>query len=298
VGKDYLRAGGTLKIPALAPYAIIPVTTLGDLEVENDETFFVNLSAPTNVTIAQAQGIGLIQNDDVVRTLSVCDIQVAEGALGQLTDALFYFNLYPSCSVTVQVDFATSDGTAKAGLDYQAKFGTVVFPPGVTTRCVSVQVRGDNTAERDETFFLALTNAVNAVLATNRPAQCTITNDDGLFVPVDHFAWDPIGATQQMYRAFFTTLTAKDATNGTLTNYHSPVTLKVNGYNGAVVSNVLAGLAPSGSMNESVTLGYAFTPSTNLVVTHVRHFTGTKVSFWTSAGELLSNVAVEDMPGV
>jgi len=32
--------------------------------VEPNETFFVNLSLPTNATIAGAQGTGTIQNDD------------------------------------------------------------------------------------------------------------------------------------------------------------------------------------------------------------------------------------------
>ncbi len=36
----------------------------GDTKVEPNETFFVNLSKPTNATIADAQGQGTITNDD------------------------------------------------------------------------------------------------------------------------------------------------------------------------------------------------------------------------------------------
>ena len=36
-----------------------------DQTVEPDETFFVNLTMPTEATIADAQGIGTIQNDDL-----------------------------------------------------------------------------------------------------------------------------------------------------------------------------------------------------------------------------------------
>ncbi|MBL1173689.1 Calx-beta domain-containing protein [Pantanalinema sp. GBBB05] len=43
----------------------ITVNVQGDLEVEGDETFFVNLSNPTGATIAVAQGTGTILNDDV-----------------------------------------------------------------------------------------------------------------------------------------------------------------------------------------------------------------------------------------
>ncbi len=42
----------------------IRIDALGDLAVELDETFFVNLSSATNATIADAQGQGTIVNDD------------------------------------------------------------------------------------------------------------------------------------------------------------------------------------------------------------------------------------------
>lgn len=35
-----------------------------DYSAEPNETFFVNLSAPVNATIADAQGAGVILNDD------------------------------------------------------------------------------------------------------------------------------------------------------------------------------------------------------------------------------------------
>ncbi len=37
---------------------------MGDTAVEPDETFYVNLSAPTNAILADAQGLGKILNDD------------------------------------------------------------------------------------------------------------------------------------------------------------------------------------------------------------------------------------------
>ena len=44
--------------------ATISVTVRGDTTRESNETFFVNLTSPSNVTIADAQGIGTILNDD------------------------------------------------------------------------------------------------------------------------------------------------------------------------------------------------------------------------------------------
>jgi peptidyl-Lys metalloendopeptidase len=61
---DYASASGTLTIPAGATSGTITVTVNGDTEVEPNETFFVNLSNPTNATIDDAQGLGTILNDD------------------------------------------------------------------------------------------------------------------------------------------------------------------------------------------------------------------------------------------
>jgi hypothetical protein len=42
----------------------VTVPVLGDTAVEPDETFAVTLSAPSNATIADPQGLGTIRNDD------------------------------------------------------------------------------------------------------------------------------------------------------------------------------------------------------------------------------------------
>jgi hypothetical protein len=43
---------------------VVTISVNGDADVEPDETFFVNLSAPVNATIGGGQGVGTIQNDD------------------------------------------------------------------------------------------------------------------------------------------------------------------------------------------------------------------------------------------
>jgi hypothetical protein len=75
------------------------------------------------------------------------------------------------------VRWATVDGTAKAGEDYQAASGVVEFAPGETARTVSVNVTGDFDKEADEDFFVRLSDAVNAVLPA-QPGRGVIKNDD------------------------------------------------------------------------------------------------------------------------
>jgi uncharacterized repeat protein (TIGR01451 family) len=66
--------------------------------------------------------------------------------------------LYGSVDHPVTVDWATSDGAALAGKDYEATTGTLTFAPGQTTRSVSVPVLADRKTEANETLTLTLSN--------------------------------------------------------------------------------------------------------------------------------------------
>jgi uncharacterized repeat protein (TIGR01451 family) len=64
-GIDFEPASGTLNFPPGTTSLSIPVTTYGDLVVEPNETFYVNLSNATGgTTIARSPGIGTLINDD------------------------------------------------------------------------------------------------------------------------------------------------------------------------------------------------------------------------------------------
>lgn len=58
-----------------------------------------------------------------------------------------------------------------------AASGTLTFAPGVTSQTVTVNILGDTMDEDDETFYLNLSNAINASLADNQ-GIVTITDDD------------------------------------------------------------------------------------------------------------------------
>jgi thermitase len=62
---DYTAASGTLSLAPGETSKTITVSVSGDTAAEPNETFVVNLSAATNATIADAQGVGTIVNDDV-----------------------------------------------------------------------------------------------------------------------------------------------------------------------------------------------------------------------------------------
>jgi hypothetical protein len=61
---DYYATSGTLTFFAGQTTKAINVQVKGDRVGENDETFFVNLSNPTNAGVVDNQGLGTILNDD------------------------------------------------------------------------------------------------------------------------------------------------------------------------------------------------------------------------------------------
>ena len=66
--RDYTAASGTLTFNPSEISKTITISVKGDTNVELDETFFVNLSSPTNATLADYQGLGTILNDDAGST--------------------------------------------------------------------------------------------------------------------------------------------------------------------------------------------------------------------------------------
>jgi hypothetical protein len=61
---DYVAKSGTVTFPAGATSRTISVSVRGDRTHEANETFAVNIFGPTNATVADPVGIGVIRNDD------------------------------------------------------------------------------------------------------------------------------------------------------------------------------------------------------------------------------------------
>lgn len=105
---------------------------------------------------------------------------VKEGDQGTI-DAVFSVELDIEGNDPVMVDFATRDGTARAGHDYVTRAGTLLFQPGETTKEVRVPVMGDLLDEGHETFFMNLIRATNALIEPVKGgnlAMARIIDDD------------------------------------------------------------------------------------------------------------------------
>ncbi|TPW10283.1 MAG: cell wall/surface repeat-containing protein, partial [Acidimicrobiaceae bacterium] len=124
-------------------------------------------------------------------TLSITKtVSLTEGDTGTKT-ALFVVSIPTPASVDITFDYATADGTATDGSDYNGGSGTgLVIPVGTTSYSFSVQVYGDTLVESDETFTLTISNS-NAPLG-NTVGTATIINDDDY--PTVSFATDLSGS--------------------------------------------------------------------------------------------------------
>ena len=161
-GSDYIGTSGKLTFAKGQTSKSILVAVYGDTSIESDETFFVNLSGAKHATITDGQGVVTIVNDDT--SIEISDQALSEGNSGT-TDFVFTVNLSVAISQPVTVDYATADGSATAGSDYEAASGTLTIPAGQTSGTITVLVNGDRLSEPDENFFVNLSNPTTGTLA-------------------------------------------------------------------------------------------------------------------------------------
>jgi hypothetical protein len=82
----------------------------------------------------------------------------------------------------VSVDYATEDGTAKAGQDYKATSGTMTFEAGEVLKSLTVPILNDTLPEPAKTFRVRLSNpSGGGVLSSPSATAVTIQNTDRTF---------------------------------------------------------------------------------------------------------------------
>jgi hypothetical protein len=172
------------------------VPVRADAVSEANETFTVNLSNPSNATIARAQGTGTIVNSSPLPSLSINNVTITENNTGT-PNANFTVTLSPASAQTVTVAYATANGTATVGSDFTATSGTLTYTPGQTSKTIAVPILGGTVPEPTETFVVNLSGATNATIATAQGTG-TIQDNDGTMTvtaPTGSSNWT-IGSTR------------------------------------------------------------------------------------------------------
>jgi len=188
-GVDYTALSQDIVFAAGDTEEDFNVTVIGDDIDELNETFLVsltNLTGETVATIADAQAIGTIIDDDEAPTLTIAGptTAVPEGDTG-FTPAVFTVTLSAQSDRPVTVQYTTQNGTANASQDYNAVSGTLTIPVGQTSGTITVDVIGDTLYENGgtaETFNVTLFSPTNAIIGT--PTATATINDTDLAPPI------------------------------------------------------------------------------------------------------------------
>lgn len=186
-GVDYEPLDEMVVIPAGATSLVVSVAIYGDLEIEPDETFILDVFNLEGDLLNSA--VGEIRNDDIpgegnIPAVTVADVALEEGDSGDITE--FEFNVTLSFAATFdylvqyEVTIEASD-TATLGEDLLPQSGQIVFAPGETSKTITIEVLGDDDFEADETFSLVLTSSSGFEFDR---ATGTILNDDNPIVHV------------------------------------------------------------------------------------------------------------------
>ena len=165
-------------IPAGQQTYTFAVNVNGDIAIENNETFFVNVTNVNGANLSDGQGVGTIQNDDNP-LLTINDVTQNEGNAGTSTFSFTVSLSAPAPTGGVTFDIATQDNTATtADNDYVAKTLTSqTIPAGSSTYNFDVTVNGDAVVEPNEAFFVNVTNVSGATVSDGQGTG-TILNDD------------------------------------------------------------------------------------------------------------------------
>jgi len=182
-GTDYTAATNTLTFAdgdSAAKTFTVPI--INDTAYESTETVKLTLKSPTGgATLGSMRTAVLnITNDDASPgqfEFSASTYTVAEDVSGGTVTVEVYRNGGSSGEATV--NYATSDGTAKAGTDYTAATDILTFADGETIQTFEVTITNDEFYEPTETIKLTLSNpAGGATLGSPKTAVLRIASED------------------------------------------------------------------------------------------------------------------------
>jgi uncharacterized repeat protein (TIGR01451 family) len=184
-GVDYVATNVTLSFADGEAMKTVRIPIIDNGLVETDEEFYAILDNPsTGVQILPSQPATatiVIHDNDAGFMLSSAAYRVSEGA-GLATITVLRTNYM---SNFVSVAYATVDGTARSGVDYQATSGVLNFTNDEVSKTFTIPILDDSTIQGDHTFAVRLLNpsASAQLLYPSNAVVTIIDNDGGLIVP-------------------------------------------------------------------------------------------------------------------
>jgi uncharacterized repeat protein (TIGR01451 family) len=241
-------------------------------------------------------------------------------AQGYAGDTLVYNNTYTLSSTSptlinfnyfgvTRVTFTSFGGTpnpAYGGGGTHFAMDNVVIQDRVTASVPIAPTNSDTFSNGVWTGKLTVTAqspATNVVLVANDGAGHLGTSSPFDLVPapgyVTHFIWSPIASPEPISNYFKATVMAQDYFNHTASNFTGSVSISASIALTVTRTNTMFGNTDYqySYSHYGITVGQSFTPATNITVTGVRYYFGSKVSIWANDGTLLASTNVNSLPG-
>ncbi|MDO9495288.1 MAG: Calx-beta domain-containing protein [Nocardioides sp.] len=179
-GADYTATSGALSFGPGVGSASFTVPIVNDaIDEGTSEWLDLSLSAPTGGAVLGAPSLSriTIADDEAPPEMSFTSATYSVGeGMGSLAISV---RRTGASAGAVTIGYATSDGSATAGADYQAASGEIVFMPDEpATQSFDVPVVDDAVVEADETVLLSLTSVNGGTLGDPDTATLTIQDDD------------------------------------------------------------------------------------------------------------------------
>lgn len=172
-GSDYAALDQVVTFQPGVTSQTVSVNVINDTQVEDNETFGVQLSQPSNATLAVGSvTTTLVDNDDPIATLRG-PATIAEGA----GPATYTVSLSHAATQAVTINYATTAGTAGA-TDFAAASGTLTIAAGQSSGSFTVGIVDDTIEEPAQAFNVVLTNPVHATLSNNSVSTTITDNGD------------------------------------------------------------------------------------------------------------------------
>ncbi|MBD2692762.1 hypothetical protein H6G68_13515 [Anabaena catenula FACHB-362] len=181
-GQDYSLIGNSVVIPAGKRTTTIRVDPTFDRISEPNETVTLTLQDRLEYNLASSSSAtGTIVNDDTV-FISVNDLEVIEGT-GGTKNAVVKVSLQNTSSNPIIVSYITADNTATSSNllnDFTASSGSITIPAYATEGNIVIPINPDNVSEKNENFFVRITNITNNTRFSivKNQAVVTIVDDD------------------------------------------------------------------------------------------------------------------------
>jgi len=187
---------GVVSFAAAETSKTISIAVSGDTEIEGDEGFTVNLSAPSvGLFIMGGSASGTIENDDASIVSIAAHSAVHPEGNGGTTEFIFTISLdqpIPNFETVKWAVTGSGDHPADAA-DFGGTLpsGLVSFSYYDTTVTITVGVTGDTAGEFDEGFAVTLSDPTSGLEIGTAIATGTIQNDDAATVSIA-----PLSATK------------------------------------------------------------------------------------------------------